>query len=144
LASASRIIANHYLPLSKTLGFKKFINNKESPTMDYFIGALKKYADFTGRARRKEYWMFMLIYLIIQVVLSILGLDLVLMVLGLGLLVPSLSIGARRLHDTGRSGWWQLIYLVPLIGLIVMIVFLAQDSHDANDYGINPKSGVPA
>ena len=112
--------------------------------MDYFIGALKKYADFTGRARRKEYWMFMLIYLIIQVVLSILGLDLVLMVLGLGLLVPSLSIGARRLHDTGRSGWWQLIYLVPLIGLIVMIVFLAQDSHDANDYGINPKSGVPA
>ena len=112
--------------------------------MDYFIGALKKYADFTGRARRKEYWMFMLIYLIIQVVLSILGLDLVLMVLGLGLLVPNLSIGARRLHDTGRSGWWQLIYLVPLIGIIVMIVFLAQDSHDENDYGVNPKAGVPA
>lgn len=112
--------------------------------MDYFIGALKKYADFTGRARRKEYWMFMLIYLIIQVVLSVLGLDLALMVLGLGLLVPSLSIGARRLHDTGRSGWWQLIYLVPLIGLIVMIVFLAQDSHDENDYGVSPKAGVPA
>ncbi|RHW74599.1 DUF805 domain-containing protein [Colwellia sp. RSH04] len=112
--------------------------------MDYFIGALKKYADFTGRARRKEYWMFMLIYLIIQVVLSVLGLDLALMVLGLGLLVPSLSLGARRLHDTGRSGWWQLIYLVPLIGLIVMIVFLAQDSHDENDYGVNPKAGVPA
>jgi len=112
--------------------------------MDYFLGALKKYADFTGRARRKEYWMFMLIYLIIQVVLSVVGLDLALMVLGLGLLVPSLSLGARRLHDTGRSGWWQLIYLVPLIGLIVMIVFLAQDSHDENDYGVNPKAGVPA
>jgi len=48
------------------------------------------------------------------------------------------------LHDTGRSGWWQLIYLVPLIGLIVMIVYLAQDSHDDNDYGVNPKSGVAA
>ncbi len=112
--------------------------------MDYFIGALKKYADFTGRARRKEYWMFMLIYLIIQVVLTVLGLDLALMILGLGLLVPSLSLGARRLHDTGRSGWWQLIYLVPLIGLIVMIVFLTQDSHDENNYGVNPKAGVPA
>ncbi len=112
--------------------------------MDYFIGALKKYADFKGRARRKEYWMFVLIYMVIQVVFAVLGLDLISMLIGLGLLVPSLSIGARRLHDTGRSGWWQLIYLVPLIGLIVMIVFLVQDSHDENDYGVNPKSGVPA
>lgn len=112
--------------------------------MDYFIGALKKYADFNGRARRKEYWMFVLIYMVINIVLAVLGMDVISMIVGLALLVPSISIGARRLHDTGRSGWWQLIYFVPLIGLIVMIVFLVQDSHDENDYGVNPKSGATA
>ncbi|KVX01594.1 DUF805 domain-containing protein [Shewanella frigidimarina] len=111
--------------------------------MDYFVGALKKYADFTGRARRKEYWMFILVYTIINIVLAVLGLETISMIVSLALLVPSLSIAARRLHDTGRSGWWQLILLIPLIGLIVLIVFLAQDSHDANDYGVNPKLGVP-
>ncbi|MGR3220105.1 MAG: DUF805 domain-containing protein, partial [Candidatus Anammoxibacter sp.] len=55
------------------------------------------------------------------------------------LLVPSISIAARRLHDTGRTGWWQLIALIPLIGTIVLIVFLAQDSHSENSYGPNPK-----
>ncbi|WP_351077464.1 DUF805 domain-containing protein [Shewanella sp. CAL98-MNA-CIBAN-0140] len=112
--------------------------------MDYFIGALKKYADFTGRARRKEYWMFILVYMIINIVFAVIGLDTISAIVSLALLVPSLSIAARRLHDTGRSGWWQLILLIPIIGLIVLIVFLAQDSHDANDYGSNPKSGVPA
>jgi uncharacterized membrane protein YhaH (DUF805 family) len=112
--------------------------------MDYFIGALKKYADFTGRARRKEYWMFILIYMIINVVLGILGLEAISALVGLGLLIPSISIAARRLHDTGRSGWWQLIVLFPVIGIIVLIVFLAQDGHDANDYGVNPKSGATA
>ncbi|WP_137224163.1 MULTISPECIES: DUF805 domain-containing protein [Shewanella] len=111
--------------------------------MDYFVGALKKYADFTGRARRKEYWMFILIYTIINVILAVLGLDTISAIVSLGLLVPSLSIAARRLHDTGRSGWWQLILLIPIIGLIVLIVFLAQDSHGTNDYGVNPKLGVP-
>ena len=111
--------------------------------MDYFIGALKKYADFTGRARRQEYWMFVLIYMIINIVLAVLGMDIISGIVGLALLVPSISIGARRLHDTGRSGWWQLIYFVPLIGLIIMIIFLAQDSHDANEYGDTPKSAVP-
>jgi uncharacterized membrane protein YhaH (DUF805 family) len=110
--------------------------------MDYFIGALKKYADFTGRARRKEYWMFVLIYIIINIVLAVLVLDIISMLVGLAMIVPSISVGARRLHDTGRSGWWQLIYLVPLIGFIVMIVFLVQDSHETNDYGVNPKAGV--
>ena len=57
----------------------------------------------------------------------------------LGLLIPSISICARRLHDTGRSGWWQLINLIPLVGQIVMLVFLIQDSHDHNQYGDNPK-----
>jgi uncharacterized membrane protein YhaH (DUF805 family) len=112
--------------------------------MDYFIGVLKKYADFNGRARRKEYWMFILVSIIINVVLAIFSMDTVSMIFGLALLVPNISVGARRLHDTGRSGWWQLIYFVPLIGMVVMIVFLVQDSHDDNDYGVNPKSGVQA
>ena len=112
--------------------------------MDHFIGALKKYADFTGRARRQEYWMFILIYFVINIVLAVLGLEIISGLVGLALLIPSISVAARRLRDTGRSGWWQLIVLIPVIGFIVLIVFLAPDSHDANDYGVNPKSGVPA
>jgi uncharacterized membrane protein YhaH (DUF805 family) len=112
--------------------------------MEYFIGALQKYADFTGRARRKEYWMFTLIYMIINIVLAVLGFETISMLFGLALLIPSISIAARRLHDTGRSGWWQLIVLIPIIGFIALIFFLVQDSHDANDYGVNPKAGVPA
>lgn len=112
--------------------------------MDYFIEALKKYADFTGRARRKEYWMFVLFYLILYFACALVDMFLNTFLLAgifsLVLFIPSISIGTRRLHDTGRSGWWQLIYLIPLIGLIVMLVFLCQDSHEENAYGANPKS----
>jgi uncharacterized membrane protein YhaH (DUF805 family) len=80
---------------------------------------------------------------ILNIVLAVLGLDTISAIVSLALLVPSLSIAARRLHETGRSGWWQLILLIPIIGLIVLIVFLAQDSHDVNDDGVNPKLGVP-
>lgn len=111
--------------------------------MEHFIDAFKKYADFSGRATRTQYWMFILIYMIIYTVLSVIDAALQSMVLALiyavVMLVPSISIAARRLHDTSRTGWWQLIGLIPLIGLIVMIVFLVQDSHDANAYGPNPK-----
>ena len=111
--------------------------------MGYFYDAFKKYADFSGRATRTEYWMFVLGYTLICIILAIvdglLGTIWLGAIFGLVVLVPSLSIAARRLHDTGRTGWWQLIYLVPLIGLIVMIVFLCQDSHGDNEYGISPK-----
>ncbi len=116
--------------------------------MEYFMDAIKRYAEFSGRARRKQYWMFILFYFIFSIVVSIvdsiLGTAFLGMIFGLAMLVPSLAIGARRLHDTGRTGWWQLIYLVPLIGLIVMIVFLVQDSHPDNEYGPNPKAGEAA
>ncbi len=112
--------------------------------MEFFLDAMRKYAQFTGRATRQQYWMFVLIYMVIYIVLAVidavLGLGFLSVIYSLVLLVPSLSAGARRLHDTGRSGWWQLIYLVPLIGLIVMIVFLVQDSHPDNQYGPNPKA----
>ena len=112
--------------------------------MEYFIGALKKYADFEGRATRKEYWMFILFYLILYVVLIVIDSSMESLLLStifsLGLLVPSISVAARRLHDTGRSGWWQLISLIPIIGTIVVIIFLVQDSHEENKYGPNPKA----
>ena len=112
--------------------------------MEYFLGAFKKYADFTGRARRKEYWMFILFYIIFYIALAVidvlLGTMFLALIFSLVLLVPSISIAARRLHDTGRTGWWQLIALIPLIGFIVLIVFLVLDSQDDNEYGPNPKA----
>lgn len=86
-----------------------------------------KYADFSGRASRSEYWWFVLF-----IVLASLGISMISDVLGgifaLATLLPSIAAATRRLHDTNRSGWWQLICLVPIIGGIVLIVFLAQDS----------------
>ena len=119
--------------------------------MNWFLMALKKYATFSGRSRRSEYWYFILFYLIIAIVLGIIDRAVGTMtnngtvgvlggLFGLAMLIPSLAVGARRLHDTGRTGWWQLIGLIPLIGVIVLIVFYAQDSHPgANQYGVNPK-----
>lgn len=123
--------------------------------MEWYIKVLKNYAEFEGRARRKEYWMFTLINFLIvmglQAVLfsvagmnpeSSLGLLLsgILGIYSLGVFIPSLAVGVRRLHDTGRSGWWLLIGLVPVIGFIVLLVFLVQDSQPgSNQYGANPK-----
>lgn len=112
--------------------------------MKYFIQALKQYADFKGRATRKEYWMYYLFYMIFFIVLSMLdgytGSLILSTIFSLVMLVPSISIAARRLHDTGRSGWWQLIALIPLIGAIILIVFLVQDSREDNRFGPNPKA----
>jgi uncharacterized membrane protein YhaH (DUF805 family) len=108
--------------------------------MEHFVSALEKFADFNGRATRTAYWMFVLISIIIQVILTLLGFETIAAIIILLLIIPKISVGARRLHDTGRSGWWQLIHFVPLIGLIVMIVFLVQDSVDDNEYGPNPKA----
>ncbi|MBV1915163.1 MAG: DUF805 domain-containing protein [Pseudomonadales bacterium] len=110
--------------------------------MDYFIDALKQYAIFEGRATRTEYWMYILFYMIISIALNVidyvLGTMILSTVFGLGLLIPSISICTRRLHDTGRTGWWQLILLVPLIGVIVLLVFMVSESHEENEYGPGP------
>jgi uncharacterized membrane protein YhaH (DUF805 family) len=107
--------------------------------MNWYLDVLKKYAEFNGRAGRQEFWMFALINFIISVVLSAirpLG-----YLYSLAVLTPCLAVGARRLHDIGRSGWFQLLVLIPLIGPIVLIVFAAQDSQPGeNQYGPNPKS----
>jgi uncharacterized membrane protein YhaH (DUF805 family) len=123
---------------------------KEGDGMDWYLGVLKKYAEFKGRARRREFWMFALFNFIISLVLSIIdrvignpemGLGILGTLYALAVLLPSLAVGVRRLHDTGRSGWWLLIGLIPCIGLIVLIIFTVEDSQAGdNQYGPNPKA----
>ncbi len=109
----------------------------------------QKYADFNGRARRSEFWYFVLFSFIVGIVAEIIDRiigtndmfsnnGLVGTIASLALLVPSLAVGARRLHDTDRSGWWQLIALT-VVGVIVLIVFWVQDSKGDNKHGRNPK-----
>ena len=129
--------------------------------MEWYLAVVQKYADFSGRARRKEYWMFALFHAIIIGALALLG-----AIIGaaagnsggaalagiftgayvlycLALAIPSLAVTVRRLHDTGRSGWWWLISFVPF-GSIVLLVFAVQDSQAGDNlYGPNPKE-LPA
>ena len=114
--------------------------------MNYYITVLKKYAVFSGRAQRAEYWYFLLFNIIFSIVISIVSTvigdstNILGLLYGLAVLIPGIAVMVRRLHDTNRSGWWLLIYLVPLIGLIVIIVFMVLDSHSGeNRYGVNPK-----
>ncbi|MFJ9869239.1 DUF805 domain-containing protein [Streptomyces sp. NPDC101165] len=115
--------------------------------MSWFVEALKKYAVFSGRARRKEYWLFMLFAWIIYVALAVVAAVAhapYIVAIAVVFLLPALGVTVRRLHDTGRSGWWILFGIVPLIGSIVLLVFYCSDSQTgANKYGPNPKE-VPA
>jgi uncharacterized membrane protein YhaH (DUF805 family) len=114
---------------------------------------LKKYAEFDGRARRREFWMFVLFSFIFSVILSIVdsiigtkgvnGRGILSSLFSLAVFIPSIAVGVRRLHDTNHSGWWSLLWLVPVIGWIILIVWLATDSMlGDNQYGPNPK-GMP-
>jgi uncharacterized membrane protein YhaH (DUF805 family) len=100
---------------------------------------LTKYADFNGRARRSEFWWWFLAVVIVDIVTRALGVGVLSLLISLAILVPNLAVGSRRLHDTGKSGWLQLIALT-IIGIIPLIVFFAQDSTPGdNKYGPNPK-----
>lgn len=120
--------------------------------MDWYLKVIRNYVGFSGRARRKEYWMFVLFNIIISIVLAMVdgmlglkvggeqGAGLLGLIYSLAILLPSIAVGVRRLHDTGRSGWWMLIAFVPFIGFIVLIVFFVLDSQPgSNEYGPNPK-----
>ena len=108
---------------------------------------INHYADFNGRARRREYWMFLLWNLVAQFVLGlVLGLissklgTIVGGIYSLAILLPGLSLAVRRLHDTGKSGWSLLLALIPLVGAILLLVFFCTDSQPgSNEYGPNPK-----
>ncbi len=120
--------------------------------MNWFLLALNKYATFSGRSQRSEYWYFVLFYILIHMVLAFVdnftgsfdadrGFGLLGGLFTLAVLLPSIAVGVRRLHDTSRSGWWLLISFIPLIGTIVLLVFFVQDSTPGdNEYGPNPKA----
>ncbi|MDQ6647254.1 MAG: DUF805 domain-containing protein [Pseudomonadota bacterium] len=115
---------------------------------DWYLKCVKgHYADFDGRARRTEYWMFFLANLIIAIVISLVGRIIHLPVLSslysLAVLLPGLAVGARRLHDTGRTGWWLLIGLLPVIGWIwLLVLFAIEGDRGSNPYGADPKAGA--
>jgi uncharacterized membrane protein YhaH (DUF805 family) len=97
-----------------------------------------KYADFNGRAKRPEYWWFFLFLFLLSAVTGAIS-EVLNGIVALATLLPSLAVGARRLHDTNRSGWWQLLWIIPLIGWIVVIIFLAQEGESSdNQYGETP------
>ena len=118
--------------------------------MNWYLQALKKYAVFNGRAQRSEFWFFVLFYMIGFFITGFLdgmlgtfneeiGFGLFSGVFLVGHIIPSISVSVRRLHDIGKSGWWYLLNLIPLIGPIVLIVFAVFDSAPDNEYGIYPK-----
>jgi uncharacterized membrane protein YhaH (DUF805 family) len=116
--------------------------------MNWYITVLRRYAVFTGRARRQEYWMFTLVSLVIAFILGLIDLSLHTWVLEtvywIAVLVPSIAVTTRRLHDTDRTGWWQLIVLVCVIGGIILLIFTVLDGQRGpNRYGPSPKYPPP-
>ena len=120
--------------------------------MDYMLMPLKRYAEFSGRSRRKEYWMFVLgvviASILVGIIEGILGLNASLggaygplsLLLLLAIFIPGLACQVRRFHDQGKSGWWVLLALVPLVGSIAVLVFMCLDGNAGdNEYGPDPK-----
>lgn len=126
--------------------------------MNWYLTVLKKYAVFSGRARRKEYWMFILfnmIFCLIAMALDkILGIGFdclyntygpIYIIYILAVFIPGLAVVVRRLHDIGKSGWMYLICFIPIVGAIWILVLLVKDSDQGeNKYGANPKEIVEA
>lgn len=98
-----------------------------------YKSVLKKYAVFTGRAGRREFWSFVLVNAIISILIGLLRMQALSAIYSLAVLIPGLAVGIRRLHDTNRSGWWLLIGFVPVIGTILLIVFVAQQSQPGSN-----------
>ena len=128
------------------LPWRYLLSNQLS--MHWFLDPIKDhYADFEGRATRQQFWMFTLIYVLLFIALEVMAQAFppfapISIVVMLGLLLPSLALGARRLHDHGKSGWWQLIGIIPFIGLIAFIILMALPGDEGeNRFGPNPKGG---
>jgi uncharacterized membrane protein YhaH (DUF805 family) len=122
--------------------------------MNWYLSVLKKYAVFSGRARRKEYWMFVLFTIIFAILAMIvdkligttikgLPYGAIYIIYSLAVLLPCLAVGVRRLHDTGRSGWFLFINLIPFVGFIWLLVLMCLDGTPGeNKYGANPKTSA--
>ena len=120
--------------------------------MNHYLEAFRHYADFKGRATRSNYWLFILFNTIAAIAIIILeslvgladpltGIGPIYSLYALGVIIPATAVAARRLHDIGKSGWMMLWTLLPLIGFIMLIVWLCTDSASDNEYGPNPKAG---
>jgi uncharacterized membrane protein YhaH (DUF805 family) len=113
--------------------------------MEWYMAVLQKFAQFDGRSRRKEYWMFLLVNLVISLVLTLASkavsiLGMLSLLYSLAVFIPSLAVSVRRLHDTGKSGWFLLIAFVPLLGALLLLYWMAQEGEPGpNQYGPNPK-----
>ncbi|WP_327116720.1 DUF805 domain-containing protein [Streptomyces sp. NBC_01341] len=111
--------------------------------MNWYLAVLKNYAGFSGRARRKEYWMYTLFNLIAASVLVALGAvidsQIPYFIYVVAVLVPTLAVFVRRLHDTGRSGWWLLLAIVPFGGIVLLVFACLEGTGEVNEYGANPK-----
>lgn len=116
--------------------------------MHWYVDVLKKYATFSGRAGRPEFWMFTLISFVISIVLAVIDSALgtapvIGLVYSLAVLLPGLAVGVRRLHDIDRSGWWLLLALIPILGSIVLLVFFAlPGAPGENSYGPKPPAAA--
>lgn len=119
--------------------------------MDWYLKVLKNYIGFGGRARRKEYWMFVLVSFVLAGVLSIIdkilgwervsGEGVLTSIYGLLVLIPGWAVQFRRLHDTDRSAWWLLLLLIPIVGWLVILIFNCQNGTPGeNRFGQDPKA----
>ncbi len=119
--------------------------------MNWYLKVLKEYTNFTGRARRQEYWMFVLFqvmaFIIAILIDNAIGLTFsaeipygwLYMLYALATFIPSLAVGVRRLHDTGKSGWWYLMAFVPIANIVLLVFFCIDSESGTNKWGDNPK-----
>ena len=121
--------------------------------MSWYLDVLRKYAQFDGRSRRMEYWMFTLINIVIGMAIGFVGgtlhigtawgINFLAAVYWIATIIPSVAVSIRRLHDTGRTGWWLLIGFVPFLGFILLVIFaLFESDVGTNEYGANPKTAI--
>lgn len=134
-------------PLANATATNNYAAEVNYGMFDWFKKGLRNYANFSGRARRKEYWCFVLVQIGLIVIAMVLDsiifgseTGLFYVVLGLGLFLPSVAVAIRRLHDTNRSGWWFLLSFIPLIGSLILVIFLASDTKlETNQWGLPAK-----
>ena len=141
----------------KSAEYEKYQVENKYGFISWVLKALKNFADFSGRARRKEDWYFYLATIILiqifRIIIYIISLEYIsyessllllnfITIINLMLLIPSCAVGARRLHDIGRSGWWQLLWFIPVIGWMVILFFLCKNTSPQNNKWGPPAKGI--